>query len=122
MLPVSMLGGVFAMIVAAAILTTQGAPILVSPRDMGTAVLIGAVILALGMVAYTLGSRVIPAAELVLLSLIEVLLAPVWVFLFLGETASAGTFIGGGVLLAAVVLNAVMGARRPDATGVAETP
>jgi len=55
-------------------------------------------------------------------SLIEVLLAPVWVFLLLGETATPATFIGGGVLLAAVVLNAVMGARGLRQEGVAETP
>jgi drug/metabolite transporter (DMT)-like permease len=82
----------------------------------------GAAILALGMVTYTLGSKVIPAAELTLLSLIEVLLAPIWVFIVLGETASPATFIGGGVLLAAVAMNAVMGARRPRHEGVAETP
>jgi drug/metabolite transporter (DMT)-like permease len=122
MLPVSMLGGVFSALVAAMVLTVQGVPIVVSTWDMGMALAIGAVILALGMVMYTLGSRVIPAAELTLLSLIEVLLAPLWVFLFLGETASSATFVGGGVLLAAVALNAVMGTRAQLATGVAKAP
>ncbi|WP_137111464.1 DMT family transporter [Rhodobacter sp. SY28-1] len=122
MLPVSMLGAVFSVIVAGAVLTLQGQPIRVSTWDMGVAVVMGMGILALGMVAYTLGSKVIPAAQLTLLSLIEVLLAPIWVFVLLGETASAATFIGGGVLLAAVALNAVMGARGPRAQGVAETP
>lgn len=119
MLPVSMLGGVFSGIVAAVALGVEGAPILASGWDMGVSVVIGAVLLALGMVMYTLGSKVIPAAELTLLSLIEVLLAPMWVFVFLGETASAATFVGGGVLLAAVALNAVMGARAQIASGVA---
>jgi drug/metabolite transporter, DME family len=50
----------------------------------------------MGMVLYTLGSRVIPAAELTLLSLIEVLLAPIWVWLALGETASAATLSAAG--------------------------
>lgn len=122
MLPVSMLGGVFSVIVAGAILITRGEPIIVSGWDMGVSLLIGAAILALGMVMFTLGSKVIPAAELTLLSLIEVLLAPVWVFLVLGETASAGTFVGGGVLLAAVCLNAIMGAREQLAEGVAKSP
>lgn len=122
MLPVSMLGGVFSVIVAGAVLTIQGEPIAPSGWDIAISAGIGAVILALGMVMYTLGSRVIPAAELTLLSLIEVLFAPVWVFVFLGETASAATFVGGGVLLAAVALNAVMSARSPRAQGVAETP
>lgn len=122
MLPVSMLGGVFSVVVAGVILIIRGEPIIVSGWDMGVSMGIGAAILALGMVMFTLGSRVIPAAELTLLSLIEVLLAPVWVFLFLGETASANTFIGGGVLLAAVTLNAVMGARAPVAEAAAPPP
>jgi DME family drug/metabolite transporter len=122
MLPVSMLGGVFSVIVAGVVLTTRGEPILISAWDAGVSIGIGAVILALGMVMYTLGSRVIPAAELTLLSLIEVMLAPLWVFVVLGETATAATFVGGGVLLAAVVLNAVMGAKGVRHEGVAETP
>jgi drug/metabolite transporter, DME family len=122
MLPVSMLGGVFSMLVAAGVLGVSGQALLVSAHDIAVAAGMGAAILALGMVAYTLGSKVIPAAELTLLSLIEVLLAPVWVFIFLGETASTATFIGGSVLLAAVALNAVMGARAPRQEGVAETP
>lgn len=122
MLPVSMLGGVFSAIAAAIVLGVQGAPIVVSGWDIGVSVGIGALILALGMVMYTLGSRVIPAAELTLLSLIEVLLAPLWVFLLLGETASTATFIGGGVLLVAVALNAVMGARAQMAQGLAKAP
>ena len=65
-----------------------------------------------GLILYTLGSRSLPAAELTLLSLAEVLLGPVWVWLFLGETASANTFIGGAILLVAIVGNAISGKRR----------
>lgn len=72
----------------------------------------GSVTLSGGMVLYTLSSRVVPAAELALLSMLEVMLAPVWVWLFLAETASANTFVGGAVILAAVVLNGLLGARR----------
>ncbi|WP_149589565.1 DMT family transporter [Tabrizicola flagellatus] len=122
MLPVSMLGGVFSALVAAGVLAVQGQPLAPSAWDIGVSTGIGALILALGMLCYTLGSRVIPAAELTLLSLIEVLLAPLWVFVFLGETASAATFAGGGVLLAAVALNAVMGARAQMAQGLAKAP
>lgn len=122
MMPVSMLGGIFSTVVAAGVLSVGGQSIMVSGQDIAISAGMGAAILALGMVAYTLGSRVIPAAELTLLSLIEVLLAPIWVFLILGETATPATFVGGGVLLAAVVLNAVIGARGLRQEGVAETP
>ena len=60
-----------------------------------------------GLILYTLGSRSLPAAELALLSLAEVLLGPIWVWLFLGETASLSTLIGGMILLVAIVGNAL---------------
>ena len=54
----------------------RGEAILVSPHDMALPLLrMGAGIVALGLVMFTLGSKVVPAAELTLLSLIEVLLA-----------------------------------------------
>jgi len=65
-----------------------------------------------GLILYTLGSRTLPAAELTLLSLAEVLLGPLWVWLFLGETVTVNTLIGGCVLLAAIAGNALSGARR----------
>lgn len=111
MMPAVVLGGVFSMVVAALVLAGQGGSLGVSLHDASIAIAMGAVQLAIGMALYTLGSRVIPAAELTLFSLVEVLLAPIWVWLFLGETASAQTFVGGAVLLAAVAFNAFAGAR-----------
>jgi drug/metabolite transporter (DMT)-like permease len=101
------------------VLVVQGQPLASSGWDIGVSTLIGAVILALGMVVYTAASKAVPAAELTLLSLIEVLLGPLWVWLLMGETASAATFVGGAVLLVAVALNAVMGARVQRHTGLA---
>jgi drug/metabolite transporter (DMT)-like permease len=110
-LPVALLGGVFSILAAGLVLALRGEPVAPSGWDIGVSFAIGAVILALGMVVYTAASKAVPAAELTLLSLIEVLLGPLWVWLVLGETASTATFVGGGVLLAAVALNAVIGAR-----------
>lgn len=113
MMPVAFLGAVFSALFAAGVLVVLAQPILATPRDMAVAFAIGFFVVAMGMVLFTLGSRVVPAAELTLLSLVEVLLGPIWVWLALGETASRNTLVGGGVLLAGVVFNAVMGARRP---------
>lgn len=109
MLPAVMIGGLLSIGVAAAVLVAGGAPILLPARDLLLALAMGAVILGGGMWAYTTGSRAVPAAELTLLTMLEVLMAPVWVFLFLGETASAGTFLGGSVLLGAILINAFSG-------------
>lgn len=65
-----------------------------------------------GLAIYTVGSKVVPAAELALLSMTEVLLGPFWVWLFLGETASVYTLIGGVILLLAIAGNALTGIRR----------
>lgn len=110
-MPVSFLGCVFSALLAAAVLALRGESLLPSGHDITIAALMGAGILAVGMVLYTLGSRALPAAEATLLSLVEVLLAPLWVWLFLNETASAATFAGGAVVLVAVVLNATAGAK-----------
>jgi drug/metabolite transporter, DME family len=122
MTPAILLGSLFSIIAAAIVLTVQHSPILVSPHDTLIAMAIGAIILATGMALYTLGSRVIPAADLTLISMVEVMLAPIWVWVILDETASAGTFIGGAILLVAVALNAIAGARAPASQGLAPTP
>ncbi len=111
-LPVVLLGAVFAIAAAALVAALDGQALWVPWPDRIWAMAMGSVTLSGGMVLYTLSSRVVPAAELALLSMLEVMLAPVWVWLFLAETASANTFVGGAVILAAVVLNGLLGARR----------
>ena len=109
MLPAVALGGVFSMIAGAAALAFLGQDLLIPPREAGIAAAMGAVTLSGGMLLFTMGSKVVPAAQATLLSLVEVLLAPLWVWALLGETVSQGTLIGGAVLLGAVILNAYGG-------------
>ncbi|MDP3341381.1 DMT family transporter [Frigidibacter sp.] len=106
------LGGLASMAVAAIVLWGQGDSVLVPARDALIAMAMGALVLGFGMACYTAGSRAVPAGELALLGLIEVLLAPLWVWALLGETASAGTFAGGALLLAAITGNALWLSRR----------
>ena len=116
MMPAVVLGGVFSMLVAGAVLMAQGGAVWVSGRDIVIAMAMGAGLLGLGLALYTLGSKVVPAAEMSLLSMVEVMFAPVWVFLVLGETASPATFAGGAVVMAAIAVNALSGMRRPAVT------
>ncbi|MFM5948719.1 MAG: DMT family transporter [Novosphingobium sp.] len=111
-MPVSLLGGCFALLVAVAMSGLSGQPLLVHAPDIGWATFMGAVTLAGGMILYSLGSKVVPAAELTLLSNIEGLLAPTWAWLLLGEIARPATFIGGGIVLAAIVFNGLAGHRQ----------
>ncbi len=111
MLPAVLIGGTLSVLVAAAVIVARGESFALPARSVGIAMVMGMVLLGLGMAIYTAGSRVVPAAEIGLLSMAEVMLSPVWVWLFLGESASAGTFVGGAVLLAAIALNAATGMR-----------
>jgi DME family drug/metabolite transporter len=115
MLPAVFLSGLFAIIITSALCLLLGLSFVLSPRDGGIAMGMGVFQVGAGLVLYTLGSRTLPAAELTLLSLSEVLLGPFWVWLFLGEDASARTLIGGALLLVAIAGNAVSGVRRKPA-------
>ena len=111
-LPSVLLGSFFSIIVGALVAGQIGQTLAVPVPDALWSMLMGAVTLSGGMVLYTMGSKVVAAAELALLSNIEVMLAPLWVWLVLGETASANTFLGGAILLVAVAFNGLAGARR----------
>jgi drug/metabolite transporter (DMT)-like permease len=65
-----------------------------------------------GLTIYTLGSKAVPAAELALLSMTEVLLGPLWVWIVFGETAGALTLAGGAILMTAIAGNAASGLKR----------
>ncbi|MXX91301.1 MAG: DMT family transporter [Boseongicola sp. SB0677_bin_26] len=112
MLPSVFLSGMFAIVVTFGICQFSGLSVALSLHDGTISMTMGVFQVGAGLILYTLGSRSLPAAELALLSLAEVLLGPLWVWLFLGETASFNTLIGGSVLLAAIAGNAVSGKRR----------
>jgi drug/metabolite transporter, DME family len=112
MLPAVFLSGLFAIVITFGICQFFGLSVAISLHDGTIAMGMGVFQVGAGLILYTLGSRSLPAAELALLSLAEVLLGPLWVWLLLGETASAYTLIGGAVLLSAIAGNAVSGKRR----------
>ena len=49
------------------------------------------------------GARLLPSAETALLSALETPVAPLLAFLFLDEIPPAETFMGGGLILAAIL-------------------
>ena len=112
MLPSVFLSGLFGFIVTFLICHFMELSFVLSKKDLSVAMAMGVFQVGAGLILYTLGSRSLPAAELALLSLAEVLLAPVWVWLLLGETVSLNTLIGGLVLLAAIAGNAICDKRQ----------
>jgi drug/metabolite transporter (DMT)-like permease len=62
--------------------------------------------IGLGFVFLTIGGRLIPAGEVALITLLEIVLGPLWVWVFLGERPSTATLLGGAIVLGAVLLEA----------------
>lgn len=114
-MPSVLLGAVCAAVAGAVATGLSGHTLAVPQSDALWALFMGAVTLSGGMVLYTLGSRVVPAAELTLLMTIEVMLSPLLVWVFLGETARHTTLLGGVFVLAAIVMTAMSGTRRAPA-------
>lgn len=112
MMPSVFLSGLFAIVITASICAFKGLPFVLSVNDGAITLTMGVFQVGAGLVLYTLGSKAVPAAELALLSLAEVLLGPIWVWLFLGEGAGFYTLLGGAVLLVAIAGNALSGLRR----------
>jgi drug/metabolite transporter (DMT)-like permease len=76
----------------------------IGSRDLLFMVILGVGQMGLGLAFLTLGARLIPAAEVALITLLEIVLAPLWVWLTISETPATATLVGGVVLIAAVIL------------------
>jgi drug/metabolite transporter (DMT)-like permease len=78
----------------------------IGAHDLGLLVALGIGQIGLGLVFLTIGGRLIPAAEVALITLLEVVLGPLWVWIFLSEQPSTATLVGGAIVLAAVGIQA----------------
>jgi drug/metabolite transporter (DMT)-like permease len=73
-------------------------------KDVVLLIALGVAQIGLGLILLTVGARLIPAAEVALITLLEVVLAPLWVWIVVSERPSSATLIGGAIVLAAVLL------------------
>jgi drug/metabolite transporter (DMT)-like permease len=108
MLPALCLSQLFVLAVAAP-LSHPGS---VDPRDLGLLIALGFGQMALGLAFFSIGARLIPASEGALITLLEVVLAPLWVWIAISERPSLASLAGGAVVILAVVLQATAPAPR----------
>ena len=113
MTPAAAMGTAIAMLIALA----WAQPLSVAAADLPLLIIFGACQLGLGMALFTAGARLVPAAETSLLSILETVLAPIWVWLLLGETPTGLVLLGGGIVLAALVAHTLLDARDTRAFG-----
>jgi drug/metabolite transporter (DMT)-like permease len=99
MLPVLLLTGFFSMIVGLAFGQWRGIP---GMYDIALCFIWGGVLQGCGQSLLVLSTRVLKAAEIPLIMLLEFSLGPIWVWMFFEETISRGTLFGGGLIFLSV--------------------
>jgi drug/metabolite transporter (DMT)-like permease len=72
--------------------------------------------IGLGFALLTVGARLIPAAQVGLITLLEVVLGPLWVWLALDERPSTLTLVGGAIVVVGIVIQTAGATRRPATT------
>ena len=72
--------------------------------DIGWLAALGIGQIGLGFALLTVGARLIPAAQVGLITLLEVVLGPLWVWLALDERPSTLTLVGGAIVIVAIVI------------------
>jgi drug/metabolite transporter (DMT)-like permease len=91
----------------------------VDGRNLVLLILLGAGQIGLGLALLSIGARLIPAAEIATITLLEVVLGPLWVWMAVSERPSTATLIGGAIVVAGVFLQA--GAEPPRGAQPAAT-
>ena len=73
-------------------------------HDLWMGFLLGVPQLAVSFICITIGSRTVESATVGLLMLMETLCAPLWVWIFLNEIPPISVFLGGVVIILAIIL------------------
>jgi drug/metabolite transporter (DMT)-like permease len=83
-------------------------------RQIMLIILSGAGILAGGAALLMIGPRYLPAAEVSMITMLEVVLGPLLVWAVIGETPATLTLIGGAVILIAILIHTAQRLRAPE--------
>ena len=78
-----------------------------TPQQWGLVALSGGVILAGGVGLLQIGPRYLPAPEVSMITMLEIVVGPLLVWWVLGENPGQATLIGGAVILVAIIAHAV---------------
>ena len=80
--------------------------------EWGILIVLGVLQLGVSYILYGVAIRHVSAIEGILIPMLEPVLNPVWVFIFLGEKPGAWTVAGAALVLAAMLTRGLLGMRR----------
>ncbi|MDC3152534.1 DMT family transporter, partial [Pelagibacteraceae bacterium] len=78
-----------------------------SSNDIFMGFLLGVPQLAFGFICVTIGTKTTKAVTVGLLMLLETIFAPIWVWIFLKEVPPTSVFLGGAIIISAVILKSL---------------
>ncbi len=84
-------------------------PLSLPPASYGWLMIAGLVQMPVALLLITSATRFLPAAEVSLFLLLETCLAPIWVWLVLGEIPPSSTFSGGVLIITTLFLHTLLG-------------
>jgi drug/metabolite transporter (DMT)-like permease len=113
MLPAVLLGA----LLSAALTLPLALPLQASPHDLGLLALLGTVQLAIPCLLAVAAAKVLPAPEIALLALLEVIFGVLWAWWGAGEAPTGAVLGGGGLVLAALAANEAVALRQARAAG-----
>jgi drug/metabolite transporter (DMT)-like permease len=99
-------------VISCAVTLPLSLPFAASAKDVALLALLGVFQLAIPCVLLIRAAKHLSAPETALLSMLEVIMGPLWTWLFASETPTVATLIGGGIVIGALLLNEVVPARR----------
>ena len=83
-----------------------------SSHDLLMGFLLGVPQLTIGFICITIGTRTTRSVTVGLLMLTETLFAPLWVWMFLNEIPPTSVFIGGAIIILAIVIKSLDKSRK----------
>jgi drug/metabolite transporter (DMT)-like permease len=82
-------------------------PLATPPRDLLLLAFFGIGQFGAGFLLFMVGARLIPAAESLLIGMLETVLGPLWVWLALGERPDGASLAGGALIVGALAANTI---------------
>lgn len=122
MLPTILYASFFASVVSAFGIISSGNQFDLLPLDLIYSISLGIFQVGLGFILFTYAAHHLPAVELTLLSLTEIILGPILVWIGIGELPTSATMIGGVFIFVAIVLIAILGTQQRTHTTGVKTP
>ena len=108
LVPSVLWAGLFASVISGLTIVALDSEFGITSRDWLLCASMGVFQVGIGLVIFTHGAKYLPAAEITLLSLTEIVLGPIWVWLVIREFPGTLTLIGGAVVLTAIAGQAVV--------------